>query len=168
MKFVSLLVCSFFPILSLRAEHASADDVRSANAPALSLDALTRIALAENPSLKAARANWQAMKARVPQAAAWEDVSVSFQARAGRFVDVPANAFTDNTLTVEQKVPLNGKNISRAREATAEAVAAYEQLRRVELDVRANIAGAYWRLANAYAQLDLNRQNETCSTRPPT
>ncbi len=58
------------------------------------------------------------MKARVPQAAAWEDVSVSFQARAGRFVDVPANAFTDNTLTVEQKVPLNGKNISRAREAS--------------------------------------------------
>ena len=160
MKFVFLLVYSFSPILSLRAEHASADDVRSANAPALSLDALTRIALAENPSLKAARANWQAMKARVPQAAAWEDVSVSFQARAGRFVDVPANAFTDNMLTVEQKVPLNGKNISRAREASAEAVAAYEQLRRVESDLRANVVGAYWRLANAYAQLDLNRQNE--------
>jgi outer membrane protein TolC len=97
----------------------------------------------------------------VPQAAAWEDLSVSFQGRAGRFVDVPANAFTDNQLTIEQKVPLNGKNISRARGATADAVAAYEQLRRAELDVRANVAAAYWRLANAYAQLDLNQQNET-------
>ena len=27
--------------------------------------------------------------------------------------------------------------------------------------MRANVAAAYWRLANAYAQLDLNRQNET-------
>ena len=86
---------------------------------------------------------------------------MSFQARVGRFVDVPANAFTDNTLTVEQKIPFSGKNLSRAREASAEAVAAYEQLRRAELDVRANVTAAYWRLSNAYAQLDLNRQNET-------
>ncbi len=78
----------------------------------------------------------------------------------GRFVDVPSNAFTDNMLTVEQKAPLNSKNISRAREASAEAVAAYEQLRRVELDVRAGVETAYWRLASAEAQLELNRQNE--------
>ena len=164
MKFLSLLVCGFFPILGLRAERASADDVHSAatSSATRSLDALTRIALAENPSLKAARANWQAMKARVPQAAAWEDVSVSFQASAqAASWTCPPTPSRTTQLTVEQKVPLNGKNISRAREATAEAVAAYEQLRRVELDVRANVAGAYWRLANAYAQLGLNRQNET-------
>jgi cobalt-zinc-cadmium efflux system outer membrane protein len=160
-KLISLLVCSFLPALGLKAEHSVAGDESGAHVPALSLDALTRTALAENPVLKAAQANWQAMKARVPQAAAWEDLSVSFQGRAGRFVDVPANAFTDNQLTIEQKVPLNGKNISRARGATADAVAAYEQLRRAELDVRANVAAAYWRLANAYAQLDLNQQNET-------
>ena len=160
MKFVSLLVCSFSLSLGLRVGCALEDDVSKANPPTLSLPALTQIAAAENPSLKAARANWQAMKARVPQAGAWEDVSVSFQARAGRFVDVPANAFTDNMLTVEQKVPLNGKNVSRARAADAEAVAAYEQLRRVELDVRANVTVAYWRLANAYGQLDLSGQNE--------
>jgi cobalt-zinc-cadmium efflux system outer membrane protein len=129
--------------------------------PILSLEVATRLALAANPSLTAARAQWQAMKARVPQAAAWEDLSVSFQTRAGRFVEVPANSFTDDALSLEQKIPLNGKNVSRAREASAEAVAAYEQLRRVELDVRAQTAAAYWRLANAYAQLDLDRQNET-------
>jgi cobalt-zinc-cadmium efflux system outer membrane protein len=160
-KLIYLLVCSFLPALGLHAEHSIAGDESGAHLPALSLDALTRTALAENSACKAAQANWQAMKARVPQAAAWEDLSVSFQGRAGRFVDVPANAFTDNQLTIEQKVPLNGKNISRARGATADAVVAYEQLRRAELDVRANVAAAYWRLANAYAQLDLNRQNET-------
>ena len=151
MKLVPLLVYGLLPTLGLHAERAITP---------LSLAAVTRLALAENPSLRAARANWQAMKARVPQAAAWEDLSVSLQARVGRFVDVPANAFTDNTLTIEQKVPLNGKNISRAREASADAVAAYEQLRRAELDVQANTATAYWRLANAFAQLDLNRQDE--------
>lgn len=161
MKFLSLLVCGLWPTFGLHAERAAVGDNQSrGDSPALSLDAVTRIAVSENPSLKAARANWEAMKARVPQAAAWEDLSVSLQARVGRFVDVPANAFTDNQLTVEQKVPLNGKNISRARAATAEAVAAYEQLRRAELDLRANVATAYWRLANAFAQLDLNRQNE--------
>jgi cobalt-zinc-cadmium efflux system outer membrane protein len=127
----------------------------------LALDAVIQTALAENPSLRASRARWLAMKARVPQAAAWEDLSVSLQTRAGRFVEVPANSFTDDALTLEQKIPLNGKNISRAREASAEAVAAYEQVRRVELDVRARTAAAYWRLANADAQLDLNRENET-------
>ncbi len=162
MKFVSLFLCGLSAALSLHVERAFAGDPRpNSSSPALSLDVAIRLALAENPSLKAARANWEAMKARVPQAAAWEDLSVSFQARVGRFVDVPANAFTDNQLTVEQKVPLNGKNLSRAREASAEAVAAYEQLRRAELDVRAQVAAGYWRLANADAQLDLNRQNET-------
>ena len=149
MKFIYLLVCGLLPTVGLHAERAVVrDDHSRTDFPPLSLDAVTRIALAENPSLKAARANWEAMKARVPQAAAWEDLSVSVQARVGRFVDVPANAFTDNQLAVEQKVPLNGKNVSRARAATAEAVAAYEQLRRAELDLRANVATAYWRLAN--------------------
>ncbi len=162
MKFIFLLVGGLLPALGLHAGRAvGSDDLPRSNSPALSLDSVTRIALAENPSLKAARANWDAMKARVPQAAAWEDLSVSLQARLGRFVDVPANAFTDNQLTVEQKVPLNGKNISRARAANAEAVAAYEQLRRVELDLRANVELAYWRLADAHAQLELNQQNET-------
>ncbi len=162
MKFISLLVCGFLPTCGLHAQRAAVSDDHSHTSSATqSLEALTRIALAEYPALKAARANWEAMKSRVPQAGAWEDLSVSLQARVGRFVDVPANAFTDNQLTIEQKVPLNGKNISRARAASAEAVAAYEQLRRVELDVRAQVAAAYWRLANAYAQLDLNRQNET-------
>jgi cobalt-zinc-cadmium efflux system outer membrane protein len=159
MKFVSLLVYGLLPTLGLHAERAFASDSLPAAIPPLSLDAVTHLALAGNASLRAARANWQAMKARVPQAAAWEDLSVSLQARVGRFVDVPANAFTDNTLTLEQKVPLNGKNISRAREASADAVAAYEQLRRAELDVQANTATAFWRLADAFAQLDLNRQD---------
>ena len=149
----SLLLCPFS--LPLRA----AETPRSSEPP-LDLPALTRAALADNPGVKAARANWEAMRARVPQAAAWEDLSVSYGNLAGRFVGVPRNAFTDNALTVEQRVPLNGKNVSRARAASAEAVAAFEELRRAELDVTARVAVASYRLVNAYAQIELNRQNE--------
>jgi hypothetical protein len=40
----------------------------------LFLDQVLRDVLTNNPSLKAARANWEAMKQRVPQARAWEDL----------------------------------------------------------------------------------------------
>ena len=116
---------SLSALCSLHVERAVAGEPRPPSETNLSLGEVTRLALAENPSLRAARANWEAMKARIPQAAAWEDLSVSFQARVGRFVDVPANAFTDNMLMVEQKVPLNGKNLSRARAASAEAAATW-------------------------------------------
>ncbi len=154
-----LFFSSAFPDPAIAGDEPGSSAVVSAGT--LSLTEATRLATLHNASLKAARANWLAFKERVPQAAAWEDLSVSFQGRAGRFVAVPRNSFTDNSLTIEQKVPLNGKNLSRAREASAEAVAAYEQLRRVELDTRADVAAAYWRLANAHAQLALNRENET-------
>lgn len=156
MKSIFLLVCG-----SLLAAAPSRAEPPAAVAPPLTRASAIRVALAANPSVTAARARWEAMKARVPQAAAWEDLSVSFQTRVGRFVDVPSDAFTDHMLTIEQKAPLNGKNISRAREAGADAVAAYEQVRRAELDVRAGVETAYWRLASAAAQLEVNRRNET-------
>ena len=61
---------------------------------------------------------------------------------------------------LEQEVPVSGKNLSRARAATAEAGAAFEDLRRMELDVISRARIAYARLANGYAQLEVNRRNE--------
>jgi outer membrane protein TolC len=100
------------------------------------------------------------MKARVPQASAWEDLRVSFDATAGRFVEVPRNAFMDQDLMIEQELPVTGKNRSRARAATAEAGAAFEEFRRAELDVVSRVRTSYSRLANGYAQLEVNRRNE--------
>ena len=42
----------------------------------------------------------------------------------GRPVNVPANAFTDQMVSVEQMIPLSGKNRSRERAAAAEALGA--------------------------------------------
>ncbi len=100
------------------------------------------------------------MKARVPQAAAWDDLKISTSTRVARFVDVPPNSFTDHMLTVEQMIPISGKNQSRARIAAAEAVGTLEELRRKEFDVVLKVRTAFIRLVNTRALLELNRATE--------
>ena len=117
-----------------------------------------RDVLAENPTLKASAAKWAAMRERVPQARAWDDPMTGLKLmRSG------TTSFTDYTAAewmVSQSLPLSGKNLSRGRAAEAEARAAYEDVRRVRLDVVAKTRAAYFRLGNAYAQLALNRKNQ--------
>jgi len=88
---------------------------QSLDTNALSLDHVLIEVLSSNPSLKAARASWEAMRQRVPQARAWEDLRGGFDTVAGRFVDVPRNSFTDQKLMLEQTVPVTGKNRLRAK-----------------------------------------------------
>ncbi len=143
-----LLLFCLFPLLI----HAERPDD-------LSLEGVSRAALANNPGVKEALEKWSAMRARIPQEAAWDDPRVSVQSRLARFVSIPPNAFADQTLSVEQMIPLSGRNRSRARAATAEAISAFEEVRRRQLDVLAKARAAYFRLANAYAQIELNRGN---------
>jgi outer membrane protein TolC len=125
----------------------------------LSLEGLVSQVLSNNPSLKAARSNWQAMRERIPQARAWEDARFDLRDTAGRFVDVSPNSFSDQMFGVEQSIPLGGRNRLRGNAAEAEALSAWAELRRTELDLIARTRVAYFRLANAYAQLDLNRKD---------
>src|SRR6516162_8336171 len=120
---------------------------------------LISIVLRDNPALKAARAKWEAMKARVPQAKAWEDLRAGADFRVERSVNIPPNSFMDQTTMLEQEVPVSGKNLSRGRTATAEARATFEDFRRTELDIVMRTRIAYARLANGYSQLEVNRRN---------
>jgi cobalt-zinc-cadmium efflux system outer membrane protein len=128
--------------------------------PESSLGEVTESVLAHNPRIEEARAKWAAMRERVPQSAAWADLRVSADSVGGRFVNISPNGFTDQKLSVEQELPISGKNRSRARIAAAEAIVTFEEARRAELDVVAEARAAYFRLANAWAQLELNRQNQ--------
>jgi hypothetical protein len=74
----------------------------------VALDWVLGEVLAENASLKAARANWEAMKQRVPQARAWEDARAGFDTVAGRFVSIPPNGMPDQMFSVEETLPLSG------------------------------------------------------------
>ena len=51
--------------------------------------------LRENQTLKAALAKWEAMKARVPQARAWEDLRAGVDWAAERSVNIPPNSFME-------------------------------------------------------------------------
>ncbi len=130
-----------------------------ANAETLSKREVISSVLQENSMLKAARAKWEMMKARVPQARAWEDLRAGVDWAAERSVNIPPNSFMDQTAMLEQEVPISGKNRSRSRAATAEARAVFQEFRRTELDVIMRARSAYARLANGYAQLEVNRRN---------
>src|SRR6266478_1944599 len=125
----------------------------------LSLDQVTSAVLANNPAIKEAENRWRAAKERVRQANAWDDPRIGGESRVRRFVEVPPNAFMDQSLTVEQLIPITGKNLVSARAAAAEALSIFEEVRRAELDVIAKARASFFRLANAYEQLEINSKN---------
>src|SRR6202022_2557986 len=88
----------------------------------LTLNETVTTALQNNPSIKTARAKWESAKQRIPQAAAWEDPKLTVNSLLGRFVDISRNGFTDQMVTVEQMIPLTGKNRRKERIAAAEGV----------------------------------------------
>jgi outer membrane protein TolC len=159
MKTTTLLFLTLTSTISLTAGPMPGD---SSDASArLSLSEVTSIVLERNPAIQQALRRWQAARQRVPQAAAWDDLTVKGDSRVARFVDVPPQSFTDQVLSIEQAVPITGKNLTRARIASAETVAAFERARREQLDVLAKARSSFFRLANEQAQLELNRRNLT-------
>ena len=150
--FVILTVAA---LLAWGGERAGASAIGETNA--LTLDVVLGEVQRNSPILKAARADWEAMKQRIPQARAWEDL------RAGVDVERSGTArfhtYTDTEWMISQEIPLSGKPALRARAAAAEAAGSLVELRRRELDLAARARGAYFRLANACAQRDLNRRN---------
>ena len=132
----------------------------SEGSTSLSMSQVIASVLAHNPMIQSARAKWFAAKERIPQAAAWEDLKVGTNIVLGRFVSVPANAFTDQMVSIEQMIPLSGKNRSKERAAAAEALGAFEEARRQELDVIAKAKASYYQIANFYQLLDINHADE--------
>jgi outer membrane protein, heavy metal efflux system len=148
--------------LSVRAEHAPESAVTE-NTPSgrISLSEVTRAVLANNPAIKEAEHRWRAARERILQAKAWDDPRIAGDSRFKRFVDLPPNAMPDQMLSVEQLVPITGKNLVRGRAAAAEALSVFEETRRVQLDVIAKARATYFQLANAYDQLEINSKNLT-------
>jgi outer membrane protein, heavy metal efflux system len=153
--FHSFLLTSLIPAILL------APPCLLASQGSLSLEEATQKALAKNPTVTAARARWRMATERIPQEAAWEDPKLNFRSLLGRFVQIPANGFTDQTVSLEQSVPISGKNRSRERAAVAEAVAAWQDLRRQELEVVVKTRSAFIQLLDDYELLELNQAEET-------
>jgi len=147
--------------LSIRNLIAADGGEYGATSSQLSLGEVTRAVLANNSAIKEAENRWRAARARILQAKAWDDPRVAGEWLAHRYVDVPPNAFMDQTLALEQLIPITGKNLVRGRAAAAEALSVFEEVRRVQLDVIAKARATYFQLANAYDQLEINSKNLT-------
>ena len=150
-RMLRLIVCGVCAALTQQMLHAT---------ERVSQQEVIAVVLHENPSIKAARAKWEMMKARVPQARAWEDVKFSATSVAGRFIDIPPASFVNQSAMLEQELPVSGKNLSRSHAATAEAAATFEELHRAELDAVTRSKVAYIKLSEAYAQLKINDKNQ--------
>ena len=160
MKTTTLLIL-LTTSLSLRNPIAAEGGEDIAGSTRLSLADVTRLVLENNPAIKEAEHRWRAARERVRQAYAWEDPRVAGESRVRRFVDIPPNAFMDQSLTLEQLIPITGKNLVRGRSAAAEAFSAFQEARRAQLDVIAKARATYFQLANAYDQLEINSKNTT-------
>src|SRR5437763_4997633 len=147
--------------LSIRNLIAANGGEYAATSSQLSLGEVTRAVLQNNPAIKEAENHWWAARERILQAKAWDDPRVAGEWLAHRYVDVPPNAFMDQTLAIEQLIPITGKNLVRGRAAAAEALSVFEEVRRVQLDVIAKARATYFQLANAYDQLEINSNNLT-------
>jgi cobalt-zinc-cadmium efflux system outer membrane protein len=149
----------FFLLLPVCVTGLARSPDQADNTDTLTLSSVINKALRDNPSIKAALSRWMAMKARVPEAAAWDDPRISADFSAARFVAVSPNAFMDQAVRLEQMIPISGKNRVRSRIAGAEALAAFEAVRRQQLDVMTKVRASYLRLLNNYALLELNEKN---------
>ena len=140
-------------------EARKASDPRE-RSETLSLSEVVASVLEHNPMIQSSQAKWKASAQRVPQAAAWEDPKLGFSTVFGRFVSVPPNSFMDQSLGIEQMIPVSGKNRSKGRAAAAEALESFEEARRQQLDVVAKAKSSYYQLASLYQLLDLNKADE--------
>ena len=154
---LSILLATFL----LRQSQVTANGGEDGAGSPLSLAEVTRVVRENNPAIKEAEHRWRAAVQRVRQAYAWDDPRVAGESRVRRFVDVPPNAFMDQTLAVEQLIPVTGKNLVRGRMAAAEAFSAFQETRRTQLDVIAKARATYFELANAYDQLEINNKTLT-------
>jgi outer membrane protein, heavy metal efflux system len=159
MKLEGFIVCILTPTIAVLAQE-STSKARQTKAAQLTLKGAVEAALENNPTIKTARAKWESARQRIPQAAAWDDPKLTVNSLLGRFVDISRNGFMDQAVTVQQMIPLSGKNRSKERIAAAEALAGFEDFRRQQLDVVSKTKASFFRLANIYLLFDLNDQQQ--------
>ncbi|MGB7593164.1 MAG: TolC family protein, partial [Terriglobia bacterium] len=148
---MSFLITSFFCFAApvwVFSQSAPARDVEAG--PPLSLAKLVQEATERNPEILAAERAVEAKRARIPQAGAWSDPTVSLS-YAGNvvppFTVMRGDPSSNRQLMAEQMIPYPGKTRLRTQIATREADAetlAYEAVAR---RVAAEVTQAYFDLA---------------------
>ncbi|MBM3215044.1 TolC family protein, partial [Candidatus Poribacteria bacterium] len=129
-----------------------------AESPA-ALRTLLDSAMRNNPSIRAARARWEADEARVPQAGSLNDPQ--FRAMLMNSTGTPAMSLTPNDIQyrISLDVPFPGKRALRADMAREDAAISRHDIRRLELDIAQRIKDAYFDIHLAERKIEVNARN---------
>jgi outer membrane protein TolC len=122
----------------------------------LSLAALVREASERNPEILAARRAVEAKRARIPQAGAWPDPTVSLSYGGNvlpPFTLMRADPSSARQVMAEQMVPYPGKTRLRTQIATREADAEELSYQAATRRVTSEVKQAYFELAFVYESL---------------
>lgn len=126
----------------------------------LSLDAAVNEALRSNPEILAAKKNYEAAKARVPQELTPEDPMLEYgydEMRAGvpGVMGKPMRSYS-----VSQKAPFPTKLFLRSSIAAKDARILYENWKEKERDIIAKTKKSYFELWNIEKSIGITKENE--------
>ena len=148
---ISFLITTFICVAASEWVFAQSAPARNAEAgPPLSLAKLVEEATERNPEILAARRMVEAKRARIPQAGAWADPTVSLSYGGNvlpPFTVMRGDPSSARQLMAEQTVPYPGKTRLRTEIATRDADAETLAYAAVERRVAAEVKQAYFDLA---------------------
>jgi len=141
---LTLSVC-----LPLQAQDSRAGTHTATTPPALQLSDLVREALERNPEVQAARRSVEAKRARISQAKAWPDPTISVGYGGNivpPFMVMQGDPSSARQIMAEQEIPFPGKTRLRGQIATREAEAESLSVDDVVRRVAAEVKGTYFEL----------------------
>ena len=127
----------------------------------LVLDKLTEEARNNNPKILAARKRWEASRARIPQAKAWEDpkVGISLEKIPKGTLKLDRTMSEDRMLSVSQAFPLSGRLSLKGKIAVVESQISASEYKDTELEVINEVKKAYYSLFLNYEETELKKNS---------
>lgn len=130
--------------------------------PVAALDELVSQALAHNPELLMLRREYDARRARVPQATAMPQptVSVGWMGNIAPFTTQVGDPSSNRAIGFDQELPFPGKLATKGKVATKEAESAWWALSSAELRIAAEVKASYFDLWFIERSIEVQRKNK--------
>ncbi len=146
------------------AENVRANEVKPAALGTVSLQSLVAEALEQNPEIRAMRRGFDMMRARIPQAKALPEPTLSY-GYAGNAAFVPpfdiqkGDPASARILSFTQEVPYPGKLAIKGKMANVEAEVEWWNYEQARLNVVAEVKDAYFDLFYLYKAIETVTKN---------
>ena len=137
------IALSFFGSLAILFVYASSPSFAKDTPAPFTLHELLQEALAKNPELSAARAQWEASKFRISQARSLEDPMIGADVEGIPRGTADLGRYMDIEYMVSQAIPFPGKLSLKGKIAAQEAKMSYEAYRATEQKLVSDVKSAF-------------------------